>query len=198
MTKQSTRIDGDENLASCCWNWEKKNNSKGNQKEGEGAVPDSGTTVGDGSRHGRSKRSGPGRAPAGRRVRERRAGKRNLSRIDRGGGSRGDGRCDGFRECARRPRAGTPVARALYTENLLFFFFLHRSREFWICPRLPCFCGPAASSRLGWVVAFGRLSFGPHHTVTLVHPSAANHTCKSSAENVRPCLVQKSENFSEL
>ena len=122
MTKQSTRIDGDENLASCCWNWEKKNNSKGNQKEGEGAVPDSGTTVGDGSRHGRSKRSGPGRAPAGRRVRERRAGKRNLSRIDRGGGSRGDGRCDGFRECARRPRAGTPVARALYTENLLFFF----------------------------------------------------------------------------
>jgi len=123
MTKQSTRIDGDENLASCCWNWEKKNNSKGNQKEGEGAVPDSGTTVGDGSRHGRSKRSGPGRAPAGRRVRERRAGKRNLSRMDRGGGSRGDGRCDGFRECAGVRVRGLPW-RELYTQKIFSFFFL--------------------------------------------------------------------------
>jgi len=136
--------------------------------------------MGDRSGQGLGKRTG------------RRAGARETSSPEKplwidGGGSRADGRCDGFRESA-----GDSRGASLYTD-WPFFSPIQGILDLSWCP--PVFCGVA---RPGRFASF----FGPHPTptVTLVHRKSADtcpsFCCKSSAETCRSfffvfCFVDK-------
>jgi hypothetical protein len=179
MKERGKRIDGEENLASCCWNWKKKKNN-GSRKWNQGKGREPYLTVGLplGAVAAMVDRNGVGREedrPAGGGGRDEQARESPL-RIDgeeeEGSRAGGRGRCDAFGEYAGVRVRGSRGASFITSHSPPPGNFGSRLVS------LPCVCvffvvwaGRFASLRLSVASPWsnGLPPFGPHHTVTLVH-----------------------------